>query len=118
MILVLFPHQLYNNINFKNYNNIIIIEEPRFFTDFLFHKLKIAYHRATMKKYYDSIIKKHKHVKYIEFNKVNNSFYEELKEINIYDPYDKKLINKLNKLVKVNIITPFSLKNGTNTNKI
>jgi len=104
MILVLFPHQLYNNINLKNYNNIIIIEEPRFFTDFLFHKLKIAYHRATMKKYYDSIIKKHKNVKYIEFNKVSNSFYEALKEINIYDPYDKKLINKLNKLVKINII--------------
>jgi deoxyribodipyrimidine photolyase-related protein len=106
MNLVIFPHQLYNPkfIDLKNYKNIIIIEEPRFFTDFLFHKLKLAYHRATMKKYYDTIKKIHQHVKYIEFSKVNNVFYKKLEEINIYDPYDKKLIDKLNKLLKVNII--------------
>lgn len=106
MNLIIFPNQLYNPkfINLKNFKNIIIIEEPRFFTDFLFHKLKLAFHRATMKKYYDTIKKKYKNVKYIEFNKVNDFLYKEYKEIYIYDPYDKKLINKLNKLVKVNII--------------
>lgn len=106
MNLIIFPHQLYNPkfINLKKYKNIIIIEEPRYFTDFAFHKLKLAYHRASMKKYYDTIKKLHNNVKYIEFNKITNIFYKELNEIYIYDPYDKKLINKLNKLIKVNII--------------
>ena len=105
--LILFPHQLYNPkfIEFKDYKNIIIIEEPRFFTDFSFHKLKLAFHRASMKKYYNNIKKKHLHVKYIEFYKINDLFYKELNEIYIYDPYDHKLIKKLNKLVKVNIIS-------------
>ena len=106
MYLIIFPIQLYNPkfIDLKKYNNIIIIEEPRYFTDFLFHKLKLAYHRASMKKYYDTLKELHSHVKYIEFHQVNNNFYKKLEEIYIYDPYDKKLIDKLNKIVKVNII--------------
>jgi len=106
MNLVIFPNQLYNPkfIDLKNYKNIFIIEEPRYFTDFLFHKLKLAYHRATMKKYYDSI-KTNNKVKYIEFSKVTDAMYIKFKEIYIYDPYDKKLMDKLNKLLKVNIIS-------------
>ena len=106
MNIIIFPNQLYNPkfIDFKIYNNIFIIEEPRYFTDFSFHKLKLAYHRATMKRYYDTLKKKYDHVKYIEFHKVTNKFYKELKEIYIYDPYDKQLLDKLNKIIKVNII--------------
>jgi len=106
MNLIIFPHQLYNPkfIDLKNYKNIIIIEEPRFFTDFLFHKLKLAFHRASMKKYYNTIKKINKNVKYIDFDKVSDKIYQNFEEIYIYDPYDKTLINKLNKLVKVNII--------------
>ena len=29
--------------------HVYLIEEPRYFTDFMFHKLKLAYHRASMK---------------------------------------------------------------------
>ena len=106
MNLIIFPHQLYNPkfIDLKNYKNIYIIEEPRYFTDFLFHKLKLAYHRASMKKYYDTIKSDNK-VKYIEFSKVTDTMYRDFTEIYIYDPYDKKLIDKLNKLLKVNIIS-------------
>ena len=106
MNLIIFPHQLYNPkyIDYKKYKYIFIVEEPRYFTDFLFHKLKLVFHRASMKKYYDNLIKLHSHVKYINFNKVTDLFYEELEEIDVYDPYDHKLLNKLNKLVKVNII--------------
>ena len=50
MNLLILPTQLYNIIINKDYN-IYIIEEPRYFTDFKFHKLKLAYHRASMKKY-------------------------------------------------------------------
>jgi deoxyribodipyrimidine photolyase-related protein len=54
MIFLIFPNQLFKNYkHLKNIKKNYLIEEPRFFTDFKFHKLKIAYHRATMKKYYD-----------------------------------------------------------------
>ena len=106
MNFIIFPNQLYNPkyIDFKKYKNIVIIEEPIYFTDFLYHKLKLAYHRSSMKKYYNTISKLHNHVKYIDFNKVTNKMYKELDEIVMYDPYNKKLINKLNKITKINII--------------
>jgi deoxyribodipyrimidine photolyase-related protein len=100
MNLIIFPHQLYN-VEFKEYN-IYIVEDTRYFSDHRYHKLKLAYHRATMKKYYDKI-KKYK-PKYIEFDKVTNQFYKNLKEIYIYDPYDNILLKRLKKLVKVNIL--------------
>ena len=52
MNFFIFPHQLFYNLKHlqKNYH-IYLIEEPRYFIDFNFHKLKLAYHRATMKKY-------------------------------------------------------------------
>ena len=52
MIFIVFPTQLYNDIKILDeYKKIYLLEEPRYFTDFKFHKLKLAYHRATMKKY-------------------------------------------------------------------
>ena len=102
MNLIIFPNQLYD-IKFDKETHIYLVEDPRFFTDFKFHKLKLVYHRTTMKKYYDKLKKKYK-IKYIEFNNVDDNFYKELKEITIYDPYDTILLEKLNKLVKVNIL--------------
>ena len=62
MTFIIFPTQLFSDIkhlkkweNESNHTNKIIylIEEPTFFTDFAYHKLKLAYHRASMKKYFD-----------------------------------------------------------------
>ncbi len=60
MNFIIFPHQLFynNDKKLKAYETIYLIEEPRYFTDFNFHKLKLAYHRASMKKYYDYLKKK------------------------------------------------------------
>ena len=60
MNFIIFPHQLFynNDKKLKEYETIYLIEEPRYFTDFNFHKLKLAYHRASMKKYYDYLKKK------------------------------------------------------------
>lgn len=47
MIYLLFPTQLFNSIkHLINSDCIYLIEEPRFFTDYKFHKLKLAFHRA------------------------------------------------------------------------
>ena len=104
MNFLIFPHQLYNDIQVLNNCKIYLIEEPRYFTDFKFHMLKLAYHRGTMKKYYDYLKNKDINVHYINFDKVTKSFYKKLKEVTFYDPYDNKLFEKLNKIVKCNIL--------------
>jgi deoxyribodipyrimidine photolyase-related protein len=107
MIFFIFPNQLFYNNFLIKYKHCIfyIIEEPRYFTDFSFHKLKLAYHRASMKKYYDYLKSKKFKVIYIEFNKVNNTFYKSLKN-NIYcfNTADHTLHNKLTNIYKDKII--------------
>jgi deoxyribodipyrimidine photolyase-related protein len=105
MNFIIFPTQLYNDIKILDeYKKIYLLEEPRYFTDFKFHKLKLAYHRATMKKYYDYLKTKNINVSYINFDKVTKTFYKSLKEVTFYDPYDNKLSEKLEKILKCNIL--------------
>ena len=95
-MFLIFPHQLFYNTTHLDINEkIYLIEEPRFFTDFKFHKLKLAYHRASMKKYYDYLIKKKFTVKYINYDKVNSDFYDKLSNIKCVEVNDHKLIKKL-----------------------
>ena len=82
MSLLIFPNQLFplkmiTSLDSLKFNNIYIIEEPRYFVDFKFHKLKLVYHRASMKKYYDEMIKKF-NIVYIDFNNVTKDFYKKL----------------------------------------
>ena len=106
MILIILPNQLFqtkiikNIINQYDVDKIVIIEEPRYFTDYRFHKLKLAYHRATMKKYF-SKIKKIINTIYVDFNE-SSSFYKQNKKQNfvIINPIDHKLESKLKKNFK------------------
>jgi len=96
-IFLIFPIHLFSNIiNLKN-KSVYLIEEPRYFTDFKYHKLKLAYHRSTMKSYFDYLVDNHIHVKYIDFMDVNNNFYKSLIKNNIYmyHPSDKILLNNI-----------------------
>lgn len=106
MSLIILPTQLFeykiikNIIKQESIHHVYIIEEPRYFTDFKFHKLKLAYHRSTMKKYFDMLNKKIK-TTYIEFNK-SKAFYKNNKnnKIIIIDPIDYKLSKKIKKNLK------------------
>ncbi len=108
MVFLIFPHQLFTNLShlksLKPNEPIYLIEEPRYFTDFKFHKLKLAYHRASMKKYMDMLVKKGYNVKYINFNNVTKLFYLSLKSkfnvITIINPGDFKLFQKLENIFK------------------
>ena len=100
MIFLLFPTQLFSDLTLLSKSKLIyLIEEPRYFDDFGFHKLKLAYHRASMKKYYDMLKKKKLNVKYIDCEKVNNNLYKSLKLenelINVFYLGDFPLQNKL-----------------------
>lgn len=99
-IFLIFPIHLFKNITLlKKAKNckIMLIEEPRFFTDFKFHKLKLAYHRATMKYYYDYLKKNKLDVSYVEFKNIKSDFYKKLSSNKVfyYETYDHKLENKL-----------------------
>jgi len=105
MSLLIFPNQLFplkiiNQIESLKFNKIFIIEEPRYFSDFKFHKLKLVYHRASMKKYYDELSKKF-NIVYIDFNNVNKEFYKKLNDdsTTYFNPIDHKLLKKLTKLL-------------------
>lgn len=105
MNFLIFPTQLYFSIDIlKQFNNIYLIEEPKYFTYFKFHKLKLAYHRVTMKKYYQYLKSKKLKVKYINFYNVTNDFYLNLQFGTFYDPIDKHLEKKLKKYLTCNII--------------
>jgi len=74
----LFPYKMLNEID--EITDIYIIEEPRYFTDYRFHKLKLMYHRATMKKYKSDLEKIGFKCHYIEFSKVNKTFYKQFND--------------------------------------
>jgi deoxyribodipyrimidine photolyase-related protein len=95
ILLLLFPSQLFettyiekiflyteDNIKIKS-THICLYEHPYFFTKFPYHKIKLIFHRASMKKYFDSI---------------NSSIYKKT-----YLDYDEP-IDKLNKYIKTNQI--------------
>ena len=110
-IFIIFPIHLYSDIKNLYNKNVYLIEDHRYFTDFKYHKLKLAYHRATMKSYYDYLLSEKINVKYIDFIDVEKS-YKELnkskKKIYTYDCGDKVLEKRLKKIVP-NIIINQSL---------
>jgi deoxyribodipyrimidine photolyase-related protein len=63
---VLFPHQLFRELPFGCDHTVYLIEEPLFFTQYPFHKAKIAFHRASMKAYEMRLKEIGYTVKYIE----------------------------------------------------
>ncbi len=71
---LIFPHQLFkNNPLLKIVDTVYLIEDSLFFGDkhnhLSFHKMKIAFHRATMKSYEDFLKEKNISVEYISYKK-------------------------------------------------
>ena len=105
-IFLIYPIHLFSNIdNLKN-KKIYLIEDKRFFTDFMYHKLKLAYHRATMKSYFDYLISKKIDVEYIDYKEDIDLFYKNISvDDTILETYDlcdnvlqKKLLEYIPKL--------------------
>ena len=102
---LIFPHQLFQESPlFEEKAPFYIVEEYLFFKQYPFHKQKIAFHRATMKRYEDFLQKeKHFEVNYIDSIKAISDIrllITELKsqgvnQINYIDPTDNWLQNRL-----------------------
>ena len=61
---LIFPHQLFETIPAKT-NQIILVEENLFFSQYPFHKQKIVWQRASMRAYFDKISKSRSNCHYI-----------------------------------------------------
>lgn len=96
--VLIFPHQLFENNDLLGYErDIFIVEHPRFFTDFNFHKQKLVLHRASMKFYETLLHKKKYHTNYIEFHYYKKQITQLKKYSSIYcfDPADHDLEKEL-----------------------
>jgi deoxyribodipyrimidine photolyase-related protein len=84
-------------------SDIYLVEDPRYFTDFGYHKLKLAYHFATMNKYFSFLKGIGYTVKYIYWDAANPTFYSSIKKkydkITIIEPGDDTLIKKIKKSI-------------------
>ena len=103
-LFIILPVSLFKNVDtLKKANcDIIMVEDSRYFTDFKYHKLKLAYHRASMKYYEDYLkSKKLKVNEYYEFKSVEKDFYDKLSKkydnVYYYDPIDNEVEKRLNK---------------------
>ena len=91
-IFIIFPIQLFHDTeSLKEADEIYLVEEPAYFTRYKFHKLKLAFHRASMKSYYDYLKSKKFKVSYYEFK---DDYLKDLKNSTVlfYDPVDHKLL--------------------------
>ena len=73
-ISLIFPHQLFEgNVLMAIKNEIYLVEEYLFYTQFKFHQQKIAYHRATMKSYENYLTENNCTINYVESdNKISD----------------------------------------------
>jgi len=95
-IFIIFPIHLFKDLEpLKEADQVYIIEEPLYFTKYKFHKLKLAFHRASMKSYFDLLKDKKLKVSYYEFN---DDYLKDLKNSDVlfYDPVDHDLMKKIN----------------------
>lgn len=90
-VLLVFPTQLFKeNPLIDKVDQIILIEEPFYFTKFPFHKMKLSFHRASMKYYFDFI----KADKYVEYHQVDyKKIFKNASEIHLYHPIDNPVLD-------------------------
>jgi len=85
-MLLILPTQLFLIKYLQNYKKerVILYEHPQYFTKYNFNKKKLILHRASMKYYFDYLLKNKFDVKYIEYKqKLPNEKYI------YFDPIDK-----------------------------
>jgi deoxyribodipyrimidine photolyase-related protein len=125
---IIFPNQLFEeNILISKCETIYLVEEYLFFKQYLFHKQKIAFHRASMKFYESHLLKKGKKIIYIEANNELSDIRKlivmlhqsEIKIINYIDPSDnwleKRILEscEIFKIQKIKFSSPLFI-NSTN----
>lgn len=108
---LLFPHQLFKDFRkLLHAKKVYLIEEHLFFTQYKFHKQKLALHRASMKYYENYLHENNIQVQYIEASNTLADCREliktlETQSIDIYDVCDNWLQKKIVETCKLQQIT-------------
>lgn len=106
-INLVFPHQLFHSGPLlENAHDVYLVEERLFFSQYRFHKQKLAFHRASMKAYQDFLEKSGRTVRYIESSSELADIRKFRKEIDregidaihCIDPVDDWLEKRLRKM--------------------
>lgn len=97
-IFILYPHQLFENIEKLRGSKVLLIEEPLFFTLYKFHIQKLVMHRASMKFYENYLLQNDIEVEYFEDESYLTLYKEE--KIIMYDVVDDWLFKKISKNFK------------------
>ena len=95
MTWLIFPNKLFRK---KYEEEIILIEHPRFFTDFDFHKQKLLLHRASMKEFEIEMTT----TDYIEFKDDLERPFRNNEVLKLYRPEDHKLMDWIKKAAEKN----------------
>ncbi len=84
MVRIILPHQLFH----RDYSEekVFLVEHPRFFSDFNFHKKKLVLHRAAMKAFQDKY-----DTEYIEHGQDTEKLFKQSDEVVVGRPEDHKL---------------------------
>lgn len=91
---LIYPHQLFESIAILRSYEVVLIEEPLFFTQYTFHVQKLILHRASMKQYAKRLNESGIQVRYIEEHEAA-AFYMRRGEVTCYDVADAWLEQKI-----------------------
>jgi deoxyribodipyrimidine photolyase-related protein len=112
-VFILYPNQLFQSAIDNDGTDFYLLEEHLFFTQFHFHPIKLAYHRATMKVFEAELLAKGKTVHYLEAHQPDADSQQllhmlagkEIKEVHLYDVVDDWLERRLVSAAKLAGIT-------------
>ncbi len=96
--LLIFPNQLFEKIldMGSDFDEVFLVEHPRFFTDYNFNKKKLILHRASMQ-YFLKKLDKIYDTNYICYDEDFSSYLSD-NDFKLFDPIDHKLKTDLNSL--------------------
>lgn len=109
---LLFPHQLFEDIEKLKGYRVYLLEVPLFFTQYTFHTQKLILHRASMKYYKDYLISHDIEVIYVEVKAYEKTL-RDIEDATYYDVADFDLQKSLKK--NINSLTVIPSPNFYNT---
>lgn len=97
-IHIILPTQLFPSQP-KEADALILVEEPLLFTHLPYHKMKLAFHRATMRTYFEKELQ-HPHKLYIPFDAPTPDLLTKATLVTMHDPHDIPIREKWSKRTK------------------
>ena len=96
-ILLVLPNTLVklSSKRLKEFDQIIVVEHPHYFTRVDFHKHKLILHRSSLKSFASELMKIGNRVKYVEFHEYAKFNLTNTEEIVAIDPIETKVKKEL-----------------------